>query len=216
MMRASRLFLSTAAALLAFAVPASAHEVWIERDGAGPVRLYLQEIDAVMVESDETHRLQSSVVFTADPARPAPLARKTDHFEAAVGGKGDVRLVNDSVFAPWTDAGIKQGQVYHARAGRSETAAKLDFELVPATSGGEAFTLLFRGKPVAASTVTVFSPARWKKAVLTDAAGRFTVPDAGKGRYILVASTQEDVARKMSGEDVARVHHMTTISYSKD
>lgn len=216
MKRDFRLFLSTAAMLLATAGPVSAHEVWIERDGMGPARLYLQEIDAVVEESDETHRLQPSVVFVADPARPASLTRKKDHFEAAIAGKGDVRLHNDSVFAPWTGDGVRQGQVFHARAGRSETTAKLDFELVPVSSGGDAFTLLFRGKPVAASPVTVFSPARWKKAVLTDAAGRFTVPDAGKGRYILVATTSEDVARKMSGEDVARVNHMTTISYSKD
>jgi hypothetical protein len=36
-----RFFATTAAALLA--LPAAAHEVWIERDAAGPARVYLGE-----------------------------------------------------------------------------------------------------------------------------------------------------------------------------
>lgn len=205
------IFASGAALLLALATPAAAHEVWVERDGSGPARIYLREIAEVVKEADETHRLKQTTVLGS----AATLVRKGDHFEAPVAAKGDVRVHNDDVFAPWTEEGVKHGQVYHARAGRSETDAKLDFEFVPVASGSDNFTLLFRGKPVAGSNVTVFSPERWQKTVQTDSAGRIAVPQAGRGRYILVASTQEDVARRMSGEDVARVHHMTTLSYVK-
>lgn len=208
----ARMLLSAAAAVLV-AGPVAAHEVWLERDGAGPARAYLREIVETEVEPDQTHRLATSVVFTANPARPATLAHKDQYFEAAVTGPGDVRLVNDDVFAPWTDAGVRNGQVYHARAGRLETVAKLDFELVPVKSGGTDFTLLFRGKPVAGSVVTVFSPQKAETKQTTDGAGRIAVPAAQRGRYILVATTSENVARRMSGEDVARVHHMTTLSY---
>lgn len=202
--------------LIALAGPASAHEVWLERDGTGPARIYLREIADDVQESDETARLKGSTVFTADPAKPASLAQRDGYFEAAVSGKGDVRAYNDNVFAPWTDDGKRNGQVYYARAGRTETSAKLDLELVPVASGSDNFTLLFRGKPLPKSTVTVFSPARWQKPFKTDANGRISVPNQGRGRYILVASTTEDASRQMGGETVARVHHMTTLSYMKN
>jgi hypothetical protein len=212
-MKVSLRILMPFASLLAFAGPAVAHEVWMERDGAGPARLYLADLALDVQESDETARLKGSTVFTADPAKPAVLTQRDGHFEAPVSGKGDVRARNDNVFAPWTDGGVRNGKIYHARVGRTETAAKMDFELVPVASGSDSFTLLFRGKPHPKTDVIVFSPSRWHKTVKTDDAGRLTVPSQGAGRYILVADISEDAARQMGGETVARVHHQTTLSY---
>ncbi|KRB86173.1 hypothetical protein ASE00_05425 [Sphingomonas sp. Root710] len=194
---------------------ASAHAIWLERDNAGPVRIYLDEIAPKEKEEDQTHRLKTSVVFTADPARPAALIRKEQdrHFVASVADKGDVRLRNDQVFAPWTDGGVRHGNIFYARAGRNDTAPKLDFELVPVESGGRQFTLLLRGKPVANAAVSVFSPQRVETKLTTDAAGRVTVPATEKGRYIIEASANEERAAKSFGEDVARLVHVTTLSY---
>lgn len=205
------------AAALTLAGTASAHAIWLERDNAGPVRVYLDEIAPKEKEEDQTHRLKTSVVFTADPARPAALVHnpKDRHFVASVADKGDVRLRNDQVFAPWTDGGVRHGNIYYARAGRDDTAPKLDFELVPIESGGREFTLLLRGKPVANTAVSVFSPQRVETKLTTDAAGRVTVPEAQSGRYIIEASTNEDRAQKSFGEDVARIVHVTTLSYVK-
>ena len=201
--------------LAGISAQAAAHEVWLERDGAGPARLYLKEIADDVQEADETHRLKGAEVFVADRAKLATLTRKDDFFEAAVTGKGDARLYDENVFAPWTEDNIRQAQIHYARAGRTETQAKLDFELVPVAAGSDTFVAMFRGKPVANTIVTVFSPARWQKPVRADAQGRFTVPDQGKGRYIVLASAPEDAERLIAGETVARVHHLTTISFTR-
>ncbi len=39
--------------------------------------------------------------------------------------------------------------IYYAKAGRSETAAKLDLELVPTEANGNTFVLIFLGAPLA-------------------------------------------------------------------
>ena len=46
-------------------------------------------------------------MFQTDRTKPATLARRTDHIEAAVAGPGDVRLADDNVFAPCEGEGGK-------------------------------------------------------------------------------------------------------------
>lgn len=202
-------------ATLTFAASASAHAIWLERDGSGPVRVYLREIVETVEEPDESHRLKTSTLFTADPAKPVALIAKDKHFEAIVSGGGDVRLNNSDTFAPWVDGGVKHGQFYHARAGRSETVAKLDLEFVPVKSGGSEFVLLLHGKPVAGTAVSLFPPNRIETKLTTDGAGRISVPEREPGRYILEASTTEDGRFRSGGQEVSRAVRVTTLSYVK-
>jgi hypothetical protein len=67
--------------------------------------------------------------------------------EFAVKGRGDVRFVDSSV-PPREDkekGGVTK-TIYYAKAGRSETAAKLDLELVPTQVNGKTFVLLFSAR----------------------------------------------------------------------
>jgi uncharacterized GH25 family protein len=200
-----------AAALLA--APAAAHEVWVERDATGPARIYLGEpADPVPAAGDpEFPKLQKPQLVGA-AASPA-LTRRANHIEAAVAGAGDVRVRDDTVFAPWDGEGGKQGAVFYARAGRSETAAKLDLELVPVAAQADRFTLMFRGKPLPAAKVTVISPERWQKSFETDAAGALAVPELGRGRYLLSAAHTEKAPGKVAGQDVASVMHISTLTF---
>lgn len=203
-------FLAMVAALAA--VPAAAHEVWVERDAVGPARIYLGEPgDPVPAAGDpEFPKLQKPQVIGA--SNPA-LTRRANHIEAAVTGAGDIRVRDDTVFAPWDGEGGKQGAVFYARAGRSETAAKMDLELVPAAAGADRFTLMFRRKPLPAAKVVVISPERWQKSFETDAAGALAVPELGGGRYLLSASHTEKAPGKVGGQDVASVMHISTLTF---
>lgn len=207
-------FLLSTAALLGLAAPTTAHEVWIEHDGTGPARVYLGEPHEDTIDLGE-HGIAhfKPIVFTTDRAKSATLTHHADHVEAAVSGKGDIRAFDDTAFKPWTSDDIKQGAAFYARAGRTEPASKLDFELVPTAPNADSFTVMFRGKPLANADVTMVTPDKWQKAVKADANGLVTVPDKGKGRYIVAANRQEDAPAKIGGEAVARVHHVTTITY---
>lgn len=200
-----------AAAAMLIAAPVAAHEIWVEHDGKGPARIYLGEPhEAVPANGDpEFPKLQKPQLV----GTTAILTRRANHIEAAIPGAGDVRVRDDAVFEPWQSGDAKQGAIFYARAGRSETSHKLDLELVPVAANADKFTLFFRGKPLADAKVTIITPDRWQKAFTTDAQGRIDAPQLGKGRYLLSASHTETAPAKLGGQDVASVMHISTLTF---
>lgn len=199
-----------------FVSPATAHEVWIERDGHAPARIYLGEPAEAVPESGDPEfpKLKTPTLFTDSRERPAALVRRANHIEAAVSAPGDVRLVDDNVFEPWAgEDGKLQGVVYHARAGRTETRHALDLEIVPLTAGGDSFAVLWQGRPLPGAKVTIIDPDRWAKSTVADDKGVIAAPARGKGRYLL--STTHDVKgeRTLSGKTVAGTVHVSTLTY---
>lgn len=205
----------SAAAILAstMATAASAHQLWIERDGRGPVRAYLVDMKGDEAPSDENHRIVGRKVFTTDVGNQTPLTKQGNQYVATVQGSGDVRLIEDRLWPSWEEDGQRHAQIQYAKSGRSETTAKLNFEFVPVAPGSDTMVLMFKGKPLANKSLLVFSPKRWMRYVRTDEAGRFTVPNGGPGRYVIECEYKEDLAQVVAGEQVARVNHVTTLSF---
>jgi Nickel uptake substrate-specific transmembrane region. len=199
---------------LALPLPAAAHEIWVERDAHGPARIYLGEPAEVVPEAGdpEFHRLQNPQLL-ATGGKAVTLVRRANHIEAAVPGKGDVRVKDDTVFAPWKSGEQMQGAIFYARAGRAETKGTLDLELVPVRANGDRFTLLFRGEPVKDVKVHVIAPDRSEQEIATDAQGQIDIPQQGKGRYIAAASHTEQAAATIGGQPVDSVMHVSTISF---
>ena len=197
-----------------FAPVAEAHEVWIERDGAGPARIYLGEpAEALPAGGDpEFDHLKAPKLV---PASTAPMTRKAGYLEVAVPA-GDVRAQDDSVFDAWGDEGKKEAVAYYARAGRADARAVMPFEIAPVSAGGDRFTVVRDGKSVAGAEVTVISPDKWTKALKTDAQGIVTVPVRGKGRYLLTSSQKDEGSFDTSVGKVAVLHRIATTSFLVD
>lgn len=197
---------------------ASAHEVWIERDGNAPARIYLGEpAEAVPENGDpEFPKLKSPMLFAGSTReRPLPLVRRANHIEAATPETGDLRLIDDAVFEPWAgEDGKLQGVIYNARAGRTETRHALDLEIVPLAANGDSFRVLWQGSPLPNAKLTVIDPDRWAKTHVANDQGVITVPSRGKGRYLL--STSHDVAgeRSLAGKTVASTIFVSTLTYT--
>ncbi len=202
------------ALLLALALPtiADAHEVWVERDAAGPVRIYLGEpAEPLPPGGDpEFHRLVKPVILGAEGVA---TERRDGHLAATVAGKGDVRVTDASVFAPWGDVGAKETVVYYARAGRDETATRMAYEIAPLTARGDRFALMQAGKPVPNAKVTVISPDKWTKVLTADASGAVTVPVRGPGRYLLSATSEETGQLTSPAGPVAKIYHTATTTF---
>ncbi len=200
--------------LSAFAIGAQAHQVWVERDATGPAKIYVGDVDGDRDAGDDVKKLEATTrVFGTDPKQTVKVVAKHDHLEADA-GKGDVRLINDQVWKPWKNKeGQLQAAVFNSRAGRTETSAALDFELVPVAANSNTFTLLFKGKPLANKNVTIVNPEQWTKGFKTDDAGRIEVPVAGKGRYILMSSHELKGDAEVGGEKVQKLSYTTTLSF---
>lgn len=203
-------------ALFGFSLSAQAHEIWIERDGTGPVRVYFGEPTQEVLDHghDEIKRIVKPNLFGTS-GKAGALTRSDDHLSAPLKGDGDAWLADDAVFEPWKAAdGSFETVSYYARAGRSSTAAKLDFELVPQSAGGNVLTLQYRGKPLADTEVTVIDPQKWTKTLKSDAAGKVTLPTLRSGRHIVVANHKEQVSKTIAGKDVKAVYHITTLTFA--
>lgn len=206
------------AALVALAapVPAAAHEIWVERDGAGPARIYLGEPNEVVPDAGdpEFHRLKAPKISDSSQ-KSVTIVRRANHLEADLPDGGDVRVQDDTVFAPWKSGDGMQAAIFYARAGRSEAAGSLDFEFVPLTPNADRFAVRFRGQPVPAGRVTVIAPGLWQKSLTSDAKGEIEVPLKGDGRYLLSAAHTENAERQFGDATVSSVMHVTTLTFTR-
>lgn len=203
---------------------AAAHEVWLERDANGPVRVYLGE-PGEPDSGDAINKLKNSLVFTDTKAKPSVISQQADHWQAAVTQAGDVRLFTDSVWAPWETGGSAwwefwqddnsqmQGAILEARAGREQTQAKLNFELVPTSPGSNQFTAYFQGATLVNHSVELRSPAGDMIEVKTDSKGNFTVATKASGRYLLSSSHTVPVTAMHSGQQVQSLLYITSLTF---
>ena len=182
----------------------SAHEVWLERDANGPVRVYLGE-PGEPDSGDAIDTLQGSIVFTDSKKQPLAIMQQDNHWLAQTTDATDVRLFTTSVWEPWEigapswwqfwkdDQPNLQGAVLEAKVGRQETQAKLNFEFVPTQANGQTFTAYFQGSALSHQSVEVRSPSGDTTEITTDEKGQFMVTTNESGRYLVSSVHSVDV-----------------------
>ncbi|AYD63620.1 DUF4198 domain-containing protein [Achromobacter sp. B7] len=199
-----------AIALMGGAGAAQAHFVWLERGGEGAAKAYFGEwADDVREKQDGLlgKVLVAPVVTAADGTVLKASAKGTDFVEYAVSGKGDVRLAQPMQFK---ETLVKYG----AKAGRTDTQAKLDLELVPTAAGANSFVLNFEGKPLAKTEVTVFGPPKWEKRFWTDENGRIEITTPWPGQYVLEAAHMQEKAGEADGKTYAKIRYVSTLTFN--
>jgi len=207
---------SIAILILSLINTAQAHYVWLEREGEGSAYAYFGEwVDDIREKAGGLlDRIKSPRAFLGNSTTPLPIKRHEDKLEIVVQGQGDLRLVENSM-APRDDAekGGKTRTIYYAKAGRAETTAKLDLELVPTTADGNTLVLLFYGVPLGKTEVTVIGPPKWEKHLTTDDHGRIDMPTPWSGRYVLEVTHFEAKAGNSDNEKFDRTRHITSLSF---
>lgn len=207
----------TALLLLAATSMAQAHFVWVERDGNSPPRAYFGEWghDVREKSGGALDRIKSPQAWLGSSAQSLKIERRADHLEILVTEAGDVTLAETGL-APREDkkAGGKTRTVFHAKAGRSGTKARLDLELMPTVASANEFTLLFRGTPLAKTEIIVFGPPKWEKSFRSDDQGRVRIDTPWSGRYVLEVAHIEEKAGEIAGEKFDRTRNVFTLSFS--
>jgi hypothetical protein len=201
--------------ILALSTPIHAHYVWLERDGDGPARAYFGEwIDDIREKTGGLlDRFKAPRAFLGTSNDLLPVKRNDNNLEINVKGRGDVRFVDNSV-PPREDkekGGITK-TIYYAKAGRAETVAKLDLELVPTTANGNTFVLLFFSAPLPKAELTIIGPSKWEKPLVTDEQGRVVLPTPWAGRYVLEV-THFDEKAGGGEEKLNRTRHISSLSF---
>jgi hypothetical protein len=206
----------TILATLTLIPTAHAHFVWLERDGDGPARAYFGEwIDDIREKTGGLlDRFKAPRAFLGSSNEPLAVKRNDNNLEFNTTGRGDVRFVDSSV-PPREDKekGGTTKTVYHAKHGRSETAAKLDLELVPTEANGKTFVLIFLGSPLPKAELTIIGPSKWEKPLVTDEQGRLTLPMPWAGRYVLEVTHFDEKAGGSGEGKFSRTRHISSLSF---
>lgn len=202
----------------------NAHEVWLERDNNGFVKVYIGELGEPEIGS-EIDKLAGSQVFINDRKVIAQLEQKEDHFLARLNDAGDARLFSDKVWQPWeinqnswwqfwkTSEAKLQGGILQARVGRTETVAKLTYELVPTSVNGNVFTAIFAGKPLANKSIYLLTPSKKQHEFTTNELGQVEIKSQESGRYILSSVHTIDTKAMHSDIQVESLMYISTLSY---
>jgi uncharacterized GH25 family protein len=209
-------FLCTAVMAWWMVGAAQAHFIWIEHDGDGAAQAYFGEWaeDVREKTGGALDRIKSPRAFLTDRTKTLPLERRADHIAIAATGTGDVRLVEDGLAAREdARAGGRTKTVFHAKAGRRDTQAVLDLELIPVAANASTFTLELRGQPLAKTEVKVFGPPKWQKSLRTDEQGRVTLQTPWAGRYVVEVVHMEEKPGESGGEAYNRLRHVSTLSF---
>ena len=202
--------------LLALSETAHAHFLWLERDGDGPARAYFGEwIDDIREKTGGLlDRFKAPRVYLGTSTEPLPVKRNDNNLEINAKGRGDVRFVDSSVPAREDkEKGGATKTIYYAKAGRAETAAKLDLELVPTVANGNIFVLIFSGTPLPKAELTIIGPSKWEKPLVTDEQGRVTLPTPTPwaGRYVLEVTHEK--AGGSGEEKFNHTRHISSLSF---
>jgi hypothetical protein len=202
------------AAMLIAAVPAAAHQIWLEREGQTARAYFGEPVENVRERTGGLlDRVPGPRAFTTDAAAATAMTRGADHFSATLpAGAGDVRLVEDGY--PPFGREEKTKLIMLAREGRSETRAALDLEIVPVTAGGNEFTVMFRGRPLPRAEVTLVAPPRWERRFQSDAQGRVTFPTPWAGRYVAEVIHTDPTAGGTGEGAYQRMRFVSTLSFT--
>lgn len=185
------------------AVAGPADYVWLERD-AESARAYLGELGR---ERLPPAGLLSPRATLAD-GKALPLEAGADRYAIAVGAGGDLRFVASRA------AGDGSLSYFQAKAGRSETKAVNDLELVPTTPGGNTFKLIWKGGSVAASQVNVMTSAGWSRTLKpTGSDGTVTLDTPFPGLYLLAVTVRVNGDVTVDGKKYEDVRHTATLSF---
>jgi hypothetical protein len=210
-----KLFLTTAL-LLFFVDVLHAHYVWLEYDGNGPAHAYFGEwVDDIREKAGGLlDRIKAPRAFLGASNDSLPIKRNENNLEIAVKGRGDLRLVENSMPAREDmEKGGRTKTIYYAKAGRSEVISKLDLELVPTAANGNILVLLLFGSPLPKAELTIIGPPKWEKPLTTDEQGRVTIPTPWSGRYVLEVVHFEEKAGGSGEEKFDRTRHISSLSF---
>lgn len=185
---------------LAAAPAAGADYFWIDRDAAG-ARIQAGELAKPQREAPA---VQGARAFSVD-GKSVPLGAWDGHFPADAAA-GDLRFTGSR-------AEGKLLTVFHARFGRQETKAASDLELVPTTAGGDTFRLFWKGNPVNAAQVNVYTSAGWSRVLRPDADGAVSLKPSFPALYVLEVSARVNGAATVDGKEYEEVRHVATLSF---
>jgi hypothetical protein len=203
---------------LSFIGAASAHSLWLERQGDG-LKLYFGEFEENLREASPglLDRLspQAKVAATADKALKVD---KTAGFFAVAGTVGaDDSVVAEDVRIAERRGGEKPVRVLSRLGARyaadfKERPPVNTLDVVPAGKPG-AFKVFYQGKPLAKAKLELIAESGWKREFKTDEQGAVEAPLPWRGTYVIEVQHSDATPGKLGEEAYDTLRCASTLSF---
>ncbi|WP_321366657.1 hypothetical protein [uncultured Desulfuromusa sp.] len=182
-----KIFLCLLTALV-FSTQVQAHNLWLERDGDGPVRVYFGHYDTQILEKtgDRLDIIKAEKIIPGGTV--LSRQRQADHIELNIATPSGIALIEAMNPRKTRTAEEIIRTVFLARNSPSLTGKELPLDLVTQQSNDHSFTLLLNGVPAPASEINVYDPDLQKQVYTTDKKGRVTLDVNKAGRYLVLAT----------------------------
>ena len=192
-----------------------AHEIWLDRDGQGPIRVYFGHYGGEVEKTGG--RLD---VIKADNLVPKGVVSRTtrreDHIELTIAQAGDVALTE--VMNPRKSRTAEEiiRNVFLARHGNSEVTQLLPVDLVPSSPDSSIFTLMHLEKPLSETEIKLHDPDGQVHNLISDAQGRVTFDMKKPGRYIAMTSHMTEEAGMVNDLPYHKTRYALTLALEKN
>jgi hypothetical protein len=202
---------------LSFIGAASAHQIWLEREGEG-MRIYFGEFDENLREASPglLDRLSPQAKLAAGDK--ALKVDKTAGFFTVSGTVGaddsvtaeDVRIAERRGGDKPTRVLARLGARYVADFKERPPVNTLD--VVPAGKPG-AFKVFYQGKPLAKAKLELIAESGWKREFKTNEQGAVDAPLPWRGTYVIEVEHSDATPGKLGEEAYDSVRCASTLSF---
>jgi hypothetical protein len=199
--------------LLALALPARTHTVWIEPSGEALVIRFAEPDGKFEKSPGHLDSLSEPVAFSVVTNSPLRIdaPKRADHF-AMPGASSTNAAGCESVFA------VRGGRKPHFYArwqpvGESAAKPMLTFDLVPTGKPGEV-RVYFRGRPLGGLKATLRTPDDQERELAADAEGFIRFTSAQPGQHLLtIAHYRENLGGFHGGRAYEQTSHNTALTW---
>ena len=197
------------AALLGLALPAQAHQIWIEQPEGGSAVIRFGEFGENLREASpgllDKFGKPTGTLVSPKGETQSPAQKAADGFTLPFKpGPGESIVAEDAGYPlyTWKREGRDTTNRYYPAArlitGFAEQAPKLTLDLVPTGEAGR-FKLVFKGEPRAKTKVTLVTQSGWSKEAQTDDKGLVSFDMPWQGTYVAEVSVDDRTPGERAG-----------------
>ncbi|MGO2374054.1 DUF4198 domain-containing protein [Pseudoalteromonas sp. KG3] len=208
--------------LLLSASNLQAHEIWLEKHNNTQVKLFLGE-PGEPESGDKIAGLKNTKIYVNQKEASFPITQHATHWSANVAHNGDILATVDDLWQPWDLEEVPTWQFWrspkqqaaklYAKAGRSNTQSKVEFEFVPIEPQSNTFTLTYKNAPVVEHDVTVLTPSKAQIKMTTNKDGQITVKTDQAGLYVVSSDYPVSGEAVIAGNKVDSTYNITSVTF---